>query len=110
MLPLNESSCISQHKISPFDSLIPTAANPEEGGCTALQDTMKCVNCVPQRPQILSQTLLHLRFRSWQWQMNVWKGTLRVDGGAAALPEADRVICQTEKAVNLLHPLSYPHV
>lgn len=74
-----------------------------------MQDTMKCVNCDPQRPQILSQTLLHLRFRSWQWQMNVWKGTLRVDGGGAALPEADRVICQTEKAVNLLHSLSYPH-
>lgn len=29
---------------------------------------------------------------------------------ADALREADRVICQTGKAMNLLHPPTYPHV
>lgn len=44
---------------------------------------MKCVNCASPRHRlhICSLSSLHLWFSALQSQLNVWKGTLRVDGG-----------------------------
>ncbi len=74
VLWLFELLWISAHKLNP-------AAERAKGGCT-VQWAGKCVHCAPQTHQLhICSLSLHLRFLCSQLQLNLWKGTLRVDGG-----------------------------